>query len=70
MSQTAEAMIRNRKVICSRCGANMQPEEFWSEDTEMVPFLFWRCQTGHITQAVPLPADVVEKALRTPFPAL
>lgn len=70
MNASAEAQIRNRKVICSRCGSEMQPEQFWHRDHAEIPFLFWRCETGHITQALPIPYDVLEHALRGAQPLL
>lgn len=57
MTATAEAVIRRGRVVCSRCGAEMKPEAGVSFK-ELRPRLWWRCATGHLTQAVPLPGEV------------
>lgn len=33
----------------------MRAEEWWHENNGRVPMVLWRCETGHTTQAVPVP---------------
>lgn len=70
MNATATALITNGKIVCSRCGGKMHAEHLWHEDNEEVPMFLWRCPTGHITQALPLPMRVAASAARSKPPRL
>ncbi len=53
MNANAEACLRGKKVVCSRCGAPMGA--LLRQDNGGPPLLRYRCKTGHVTQALPVP---------------